>query len=496
VPAKESVIMQGSILRCVLRCWVIQLVVSEMLAYSGGDLIVNRSSMESSRHRLSKSNVIPHTANGSRSYITGTEASYPSNIPSFQPSTEPTLDCQDSSTYRNPKYPALACEDHKVVPCENWKSVGLDITEVEILISSCPLSCDKPCKSTIEPSISPSTQPSITLWPTLSPYFIEIVIFIYPIDTYINDEHINSFQKLSLKYLSEYLTIVHGDKVPSLKSLTLNSQKFVNERKLRHDRELTNSRTLRVVTTVAALSNSIGREDLAKNLRDGVDSAGFTEIIRGVLNLQGLSLSSTNEPDIANQTMQPSKEKSKTQGGITVVVTSFVLIACVMIAVMINRRRLRMQHFTNLSPNNWHQQFDEESPESRISDKNGSSSFDDSIPKPRDHCIENFRLRVDECDLKRTIKSSKKVPSSQSEPIPTNIIPPMIVIDNIDDDNTESSPNPLTTIKDHKDMGLDGDNNEGVMRVSNIGASSAMAASFSTKKPGNSIQAYLLFKEW
>ena len=105
---------------------------------------------------------LPHKATvGSRSLATlHTSTSFESrsidqrHSPSVSPTSFPTdisinvpeLNCYDSTTYRNPLNTLLKCEHHKNTSCEMWKGLGLNDTEVELLLTSCPISCNQPCR--------------------------------------------------------------------------------------------------------------------------------------------------------------------------------------------------------------------------------------------------------------------------------------------------------------------------------------------------------------
>lgn len=60
--------------------------------------------------------------------------------------TEPDHGCYDSETYRNPLNILLTCEHHRNTPCDMWLHLGLNSTEIETLLSSCPVSCNVQCR--------------------------------------------------------------------------------------------------------------------------------------------------------------------------------------------------------------------------------------------------------------------------------------------------------------------------------------------------------------
>jgi hypothetical protein len=54
--------------------------------------------------------------------------------------------CVDSFTYRNPLNELLTCSHHKGLQCEKWATFGLNETEIDSLLSNCPVSCNSPCR--------------------------------------------------------------------------------------------------------------------------------------------------------------------------------------------------------------------------------------------------------------------------------------------------------------------------------------------------------------
>ncbi len=69
---------------------------------------------------------------------------YPSSSPSDVPSAMPTLSCHDVASYRSP-INNLTCEDHANTDCMQWRFLGLNITSLQELAESCPITCDIDC---------------------------------------------------------------------------------------------------------------------------------------------------------------------------------------------------------------------------------------------------------------------------------------------------------------------------------------------------------------
>jgi len=81
---------------------------------------------------------------------TGVPSDYPSDLPtespSLAPSASPTISCHDEESYRSP-INGLTCDQHKHTNCLSWRHVGLNMTELETLVSSCPITCNIDCGS-------------------------------------------------------------------------------------------------------------------------------------------------------------------------------------------------------------------------------------------------------------------------------------------------------------------------------------------------------------
>jgi len=75
---------------------------------------------------------------------------YPSSLPtvtaSQAPSASPTISCHDKVGYRSP-INGLRCWHHRETDCLNWRYIGLNMTELEELVQSCPQTCEIECGS-------------------------------------------------------------------------------------------------------------------------------------------------------------------------------------------------------------------------------------------------------------------------------------------------------------------------------------------------------------
>jgi len=68
----------------------------------------------------------------------------PTESPSWEPSATPTISCHDEVSYHSP-INGLSCAQHKNTNCLSWRHIGLNMTELETLVSSCPITCNIDC---------------------------------------------------------------------------------------------------------------------------------------------------------------------------------------------------------------------------------------------------------------------------------------------------------------------------------------------------------------
>lgn len=68
----------------------------------------------------------------------------PSASPSDVPSAVPTLSCHDVAAYRSP-INNFSCEHHANTDCMQWRFLGLNLTDLQELAENCPVTCDIDC---------------------------------------------------------------------------------------------------------------------------------------------------------------------------------------------------------------------------------------------------------------------------------------------------------------------------------------------------------------
>lgn len=280
------------------------------------------------------------------------------------------------------------------------------------------------------PSMAPSeilsTSPSLSS----TVFHIDMDIFIHHVNSIIEDENIKLLQQSSLQYISSYVTNIEGENTMAVKSFIFYSQNFLNRRILSHNHRRLDYRTLKVKVRLVTVSDKINMEEQKKYLYEAIGSSGYTEIVRSSLGLDTVLVSSSSLMSEIDDNDAKNDESSYMPSGVfTVVVALLVFIVAMFVSIMINRRRLGKNRCLNLSPRN-NTEFDDTS---KIFDNYYKNSSCESIHIPESNMIKNNNcgLKVNECELKGTIKLE-----THSQ---LNKIPPMIVIDDIDDDIIECS---------------------------------------------------------
>jgi len=112
----------------------------------------------------------------------------PTNEPSRSPSAFPTNSCHDDTAYRSP-INGLSCEDHYGTPCLNWRHIGLNMTELDELVWSCPETCNVECGS-------------------FHLFSAPISFRISRVSGFMDPEDVDAFFKFSIIYLEDYVRSV------------------------------------------------------------------------------------------------------------------------------------------------------------------------------------------------------------------------------------------------------------------------------------------------
>lgn len=328
---------------------------------------------------------------------------------------------------------------------------------------------------------------------------IEFDIFLHNENELLNESEKAVYQQVSLDYLRSLFREKDGEEAYKyyLKSFTINSQSFVEHQREYLRRQLSKSiTTLKIVATLAfESSSSLLRENLLIVIHLAVDSDDYIEILRKHIDLDEVEISSSYEAGLDQKPTQTNGIDAYMLGAaIVAILTSLLFIAAMIFAVIFHRRRRHLKHFTNLSPQKQQHQLSEEMNFDAMNKIKISSCNEKHIDEL---IMNNFKLKVDEFEMKnrrmRFNQESKSV--QQQRESKGAIIPPMIVIDNIDDNVSNASP--MQTSLKNVDPCNDREERAVLMNVTNLDTSRALAISLSANQTTrNPLQPTLLLNEW
>jgi hypothetical protein len=177
------------------------------------------------------------------------------------PSLTPTMLCHDRAEYRSPIV-HLSCKYHRGTDCTSWKYVlGGNLTAVQDLINSCPVSCNVPCGA-------------------FALHIIDLSFIVSNISGLLDVVTQSPLENVAQAYLPQYVDENYGGKITFvLESVTLKSQSEIRRRNLRSLTE-TSMVQLRVVLSLVGYSIGAEQERLNQLLFAGIDSVGFNHALQ------------------------------------------------------------------------------------------------------------------------------------------------------------------------------------------------------------------------
>jgi len=348
-----------------------------------------------------------------------------------------TLGCDDEESYRNP-IDGLDCAKHEHTNCI-YRS-DLNHNQIIKLIRSCPISCKVPCESSFS---QPTSTP--TAFPIAFPiHELDITFNISSISGLMNEGTTNNFQR----YIHEYFlsTLKESKEIhnTTLESVLLKSQDLVDSRNLRtrdmksltYERPLSSSPILVVVVSIKAASPNEIAEELDFFFLQSIESE-FERKLR-----------SESDPFFKNATVSTRPQRirrtpKKSPTPYVVIISCVLLIICFVVAIgFIHHRRTRTTSFANLSPMKLSVRGTaiyaaEDSYaagiKAGVEDAEPSSNQLSAIPSHHINYLEQNPQHLNVLREKTMASPKKSFPTEST-------IPPMIVIDNIEDElpNTHS----------------------------------------------------------
>jgi hypothetical protein len=182
----------------------------------------------------------------------------PTTTPSTAPSGSPTKECHDKVAYRSP-INDLTCEDHKGTDCVQWRALGLNTTELEQLIENCPETCNIPCGS-------------FTL------FSIDVSYQLSNIPGLLDSTSKKSLEDASFDFLPNYVRSHEPGMVFELDKVELTFQTLIEpHRRLRSLQE----QLVEVSVQFDGFTIGMTSEEVSALLISGIDSPPYTAALQG-----------------------------------------------------------------------------------------------------------------------------------------------------------------------------------------------------------------------
>ncbi len=399
---------------------------------------------------------------------------------------------------------------------------------------------------------------------------VDVDFYINDATETLNDTDKAIFERISLRYLSTIIDEQKNTNLISfiITEQEILNYRLRYRRSLRTQRSLNRSRnlnedesastTLHIKASISALTSGeepISSDALINELMQGIENEEYgkalaTELPYNSLMITSISdMPSKGEKDETGGVNQPMEEPTKRKSGSKAFMISTTVVLVSMAAVGIGflyRRRAGLKRFMNLSPQ--HRRRDEMSDGSHDPDSYGDgASYDDGMNtvdhsflsrvlsrsnsplglSPRTSEVDEVEMglqkdqmivshHVDQLYSNQNIQqetsdvAAKKIlfPNAPvEEQMNHSHIPPMIVIDNIDDEaappQTSKSAqsveeievvHPHTANESHHHVEYEDEGNQNGMVVRRIEATSDLVAAFSAKKAAKPLQAYSIWQ--
>jgi hypothetical protein len=410
---------------------------------------VTSFTLPSSENKSESSNPSSPPSPGSSVSPTVSPSFYPSLslIPSFSPSgistVIPTISCHDDVSYRSP-INELSCGGHVRTDCTVWRLIGLNVTQLGELINSCPVSCAIRCG-------------------TFRLVDARLSFVISGVSGLIDYKTQELLEKVSLVYLENFVkSNIAAKSVFVLDKVELRSQQsIITRRSLRNLQDLP---TLQLRLVLSLLGFYISDDNSVDDLLvEGVDSDGFTTQLRLSNAFYAHAYASSAVKEIPQaipeeQITDSSGSSPSKKATIAVsILAGFSAFVVLIGAVYLAKRRF----FDDGGDEAIHCEtsFGSEigSPVYRLGESVQSShlNVEDHVPSASTEHHENHRglLRIlgsptqslsplsDKKSINGVIGRALSAESAESEHPMAYRIPPMVVIDNIDDDSPNKAKN-------------------------------------------------------
>jgi len=353
----------------------------------------------------------------------------PSSIPSSIPSQIPTLECHDLQQYRNPLN-NFTCADNSGFDCLIWRSLGMAVGDVVNLVNSCPVSCDIPCNS-------------------LQSLNVSLPVKLTGVTEFLNPGAVATLESVSEEYLANVVSQSMPESVFFLYDVELLSQKE-EKRSVRHRTRRALQSTVTLFTTVAfrGFGVDVLEADIEALLRTGINSDGYTKSLQrsGDGALVDVVVSSNIREDDITAIQKPVEESgSGRRAGVTASIVLSTLFVTAVAAYFVQSRVRARPSIGKKPPVAHEHSSDVVSPALSVrSSLVNALSFDTimrmvSSPRSNDSDSSTEQSSIEKSNPEESNgeplneKPHDERDEEKDEPHPlASIVPPMIVIDNIE----------------------------------------------------------------
>jgi hypothetical protein len=466
----------------------IQSTVPSSPKWSSNPPVPTMPSRKPASYPYSSSPMVP-TRNSTTTQVNRAKSDAPSAVPTVVPSSQsptsaPTPVCHDLSKYRSPLN-NRTCSDHIGTDCIQWRYLGLNASEVEALVNSCPVSCGVECGR-------------------FAGFDVEVTFLVENVHNYLSPESDAVMEQVGVEYLTNYASREHPDSSIFVYEAELLSQDVVMLAiSSNNDTSIVESSShqastetmggevgttkpeivhLMVTIVYRGYGIDIQHENATAFIVEGINSLGYTRAIQrsGDPELVDVIVTTNLEEALLNRTSTipdteqdqeetaPNGVTSATIAGVTVICVLFVCAAFLGVVWYKRLGRYPSGSATTMSsaaaeqvvPQHEDLASDLNSPAhsqkssfsnvptlsfeqmlrlvSSASPKGPKADDDNTTRTPSEHPETDLENPAhEECELRHAFNDANSDGSSSSESDPSEhplagIIPPMIVIDNIE----------------------------------------------------------------
>jgi len=194
----------------------------------------------------------------------------PSTPPSSVPSVAPTIFCHDEASYRSP-INNFTCANHQGTDCTLWRFLGLDADGLQELVESCPVSCGIDCGS-------------------FQRFEIKVTFRVLNVPNFLDSVSVDTMEEASVEYLTNYVKAEEPASNFFLYEAELTSQQIQSAGRLGSDPSRRQLRRLQkpqkqavdLLVTVAfrGFVTDLDTAAVKTSIVQGIDSEGYSRAIQ------------------------------------------------------------------------------------------------------------------------------------------------------------------------------------------------------------------------